>query len=219
MSPWIKRRADKKNSIIIALICLILCSLLVSLFLLNKYFTAKKIITKQSQIIKTQKQVIEEPSDADSEVAGRWYGLCGKNIIHSVNDFQKTVQSDPVLAAHFTDFDWNNATMGKLEHSLWTYVTYRKDGKIATTRKQVILPKGDGYISDGKRQVRTYCCNDYVASSTPKDDPTRERVDSSSPYNEKETDPEAVPEPGSLLLFGAGLAGLGLMQLFRRKKR
>jgi hypothetical protein len=136
-----------------------------------------------------------------------------------VSDFHKTVQSDPILAAHFSDFDWDNASMGKLEHSLWTYVTYRKDDKIATTRKLIILPRGDGYISDGKRQVRTYCCNDYVAAARPSDDPTRERVDSSSPYNEKETELEAVPEPGTLLLFGAGFAGLGIVQRLRRNKR
>ncbi|MFZ4857037.1 MAG: hypothetical protein ACOYL3_11635 [Desulfuromonadaceae bacterium] len=110
---------------------------------------------------------IEEPEDADSEISGQYYGLCAKNSTHSVEDFRKTVQSDPVLAAHFSGFDWSVARLGKQEEAIWTFVSYRKGPIIKRTTKPVKLPKGDQYITDGVRIVRTYCCNDYSAAPAP----------------------------------------------------
>ena len=219
MSPWVKRKHDRKTLIIIVLAALLCVILGVNLYLLNRLFHSKKTIKKQDQVI----AAVQEPDTASSEVAGKWYGLCGKNIVHSVADFARVVQNDPVLAAHFSDFNWQNATLGRLDNSLWTYVTYRKGSKIATTRRQIILPKGDGYITDGKRQVRTYCCNDYVAAAPPyQPADARERVDSPSRFIEQERQPgydvpEPVPEPGTAFLFGSGFAALGLVRWLRRK--
>lgn len=109
---------------------------------------------------------VQEPPDASSEVSGRWYGLCEKNSIHSINDFLETVESDGLLTEYFSDFDWKNARMGTLENAVWTHIAYRKYDKISTTRRIIRLPKGDGYITDGKRWLRTYCCNDYVLANS-----------------------------------------------------
>jgi hypothetical protein len=105
---------------------------------------------------------VNEPVNAASEIAGRWYGLCAKNRIASIEDFHRIVDNDPVLARHFADFDWKNARMGHLEEALSVRVAYRKDDMIRTTRRAIRLPKGDGYITDGKTWVRTFCCNDYT---------------------------------------------------------
>jgi hypothetical protein len=109
----------------------------------------------------------QEPTEANSEIAGKYYGLCAKSSVHSVKDFRSTVEKDPVLASHFEGFDWQTAHLGKQDTEVWTYVTYRKDKIIGRTSKPVKLPQGDEYITDGTRMVRTFCCNDYVAAPPP----------------------------------------------------
>jgi hypothetical protein len=118
---------------------------------------------------------------------GKYYGLCRKNSIHSVGDFYDTVQNDPVLKAHFAGFNWAAARLGKQESELWTYVSYRKGEEIYRTSKPVKLPKGDGYVTDGTRIVRTFCCNDYVLA-TPSARPV-ERVD--APLRRRQMKPES----------------------------
>jgi hypothetical protein len=104
----------------------------------------------------------EDLLDADFENQGKWYGLCGKNSIHSIEDFQKTVAEDQALKTHYAGFNWEKASLGNLQKPMLAYVYFRKDGKIFRKEKPIKLPAGDGYITDGNRTVRTYCCNDYV---------------------------------------------------------
>lgn len=124
-----------------------------------------------------------EPTEANSEISGQYYGLCAKNSIHSVKDFRNIVEKDPVLSSHFEGFNWQAAHLGKQDAEAWTYVTYRKGAIIRSTSKPIKLPKGDEYITDGTRMVRTFCCNDYVVAAPPPTDsaagPPRpsERVD------------------------------------------
>lgn len=220
-----------------------------------------------------------EPEDASSEVSGKWHGLCGKNSIKSVDDFRRTVQKDTRLALHYSGFDWSKAKIGNLEKPTLAFVSYRSngDGMIQSPTKKVTLPKGDGYITDGKKWVRTYCCNDFVvappsSATEAKAPPMRERVvqpayhdivagpplqlssappvqisegspsprDGRSPdpglsfrpsfplytssqprYQDKPGPPDVVvvPEPGTLSLLGIGIAGLGLAQWLRRKRK
>ncbi len=127
--------------------------------------TKEKFSTKELpfQIAQTD---VEEP-DVNSEVGGKYYGLCRKNSIRTVKDFQKTVQKDDALTHHFAGFNWENARLGALGETTWTFVSYRNGENIRRTTKPVKLPKGDGYITDGVRTIRTYCCNDYVIAPPP----------------------------------------------------
>jgi len=163
---------NRKYSAIILVAVLVLGSA----YLLKDKF-ANNAPVNSSLVEKTQKSAEapngaqqvsdEEPADASSEISGKWYGLCKKNSIHSIEDFRKTVETDPVLSKHFSGFEWKNAKMGRLEQPLLTYVSYRKGDVIRQTRKPVRLPKGDQYITDGNRYVRTYCGNDYVIAPPP----------------------------------------------------
>jgi|GEM_PF-741203 len=141
---------------------------------------------------KLAKLKIQEPIDASSTIGGKYYGLCPKNSVHSVEDFRKTVENDPTLAKHFSEFNWDNATIGKQESDVWTFVSYRKDNIIKRTSRAVKLPKGDSYITDGRHVVRTFCCNDYViAPPPPGAPPVVERIDAPPPRPIQET-PEQV---------------------------
>ena len=169
--PYVRRSRSKKifNSFgkamgiaAFAVLIVVATGLLVRSVLANKVTVVSK-----KPLIKVAMAEIQEPADADSEIAGKYYGLCEKNSIHSVEDFRRTVQKDPVLSAHYSGFKWESAKMAKQDKEIWTFVSYRKDGIIRRTSKPIRLPKGDGYITDGLRKVRTFCCNDYDITSPP----------------------------------------------------
>ena len=104
----------------------------------------------------------EDLLDADFENQGKWYGLCSKNSIRSIEDFRKTVEEDEALKTHYAGFNWEKARLGNLQSPTLAYVYFKKDGKIFRKEKPIKLPAGDGYITDGNRTLRTYCCNDYT---------------------------------------------------------
>ncbi|QEM69820.1 PEP-CTERM sorting domain-containing protein [Geobacter sp. FeAm09] len=163
----------------------IIAVLLASGIFVRSFFKNNDIVARKTPVQVVQEQqipepAVEEPASATSEIAGKYYGLCAKNSIHSVKDFRNTVEKDPVLASHFEGFNWQAAHLGQQDSAVWTYVSYRKDDVIRMTSRPVKLPKGDTYITDGTRTVRTFCCNDYVAAPPPNSasaDPV-ERVDS-----------------------------------------
>lgn len=117
---------------------------------------------QQTPVQQVAEEEFEEPTDPSGEINGKWYGLCQKNSIQSVEDFRRTVADDSVLAEHFSGFNWENAKLGEQDEETKVHVSYRKDNVIRQTSKLVKLPKGDRYITDGTHIVRTACCNDYV---------------------------------------------------------
>lgn len=108
---------------------------------------------------------LAEIDNASSETNGKWRGVCAKNSVKTVEDFRKVVENDPVLSIHFAGFNWPKAVLGKQTEETHMYVTHRKGAVIKETTNPIRLPKGDGYITDGVRSARTYCCNDI--SMTP----------------------------------------------------
>jgi hypothetical protein len=199
---------EKRKKILLFLLLLLLFLLLASnLFLFNRLMKSRVTIQQQQQVIVN----VQEPPDESSEVSGTWYGLCEKNSIHSISDFRRIVENDPVLKKHFADFEWDNAKMDRLDEAVWAHLAYRKNDRISTTRRAIRLPKGDGYITDGKRSVRTYCCNDYVQAGAPPEEL------SSAPFPPPDVPPTVVPEPSPLVLMGAGIVILGIMTWWRRR--
>jgi hypothetical protein len=202
----------KRKKLLLLLLLLLLFLLLASnLLLFNRLMKSRTVVQQQRQVIES----VQEPPDESSEVSGAWYGLCEKNSIHSISDFQKIVENDPVLKKHFSDFNWENARMGRLEEAVWAHLAYRKNDRISTTRRAIRLPKGDGYITDGKRSLRTYCCNDYVQAGAPPDELASAPEPPESP---PVPPPTVVPEPSPLVLMGAGIAILGMITWWRRHR-
>jgi len=187
---------------------------------------------------------IEEPDtsditqieDASSEINGEWRGVCKKNSIHSVEDFRRTVQNDAVLSNHFSGFNWETAKLGKQDEEVFAFASHRKGDVIKKTSKPIRLPKGDGYITDGVRMARTYCCNDITitpSAGVPKKDSPSSPLSSSVPLVPSEEPPsnnklvapphsfkdpitQPVPEPSTILLIGSGLVVLAAV--CRKKK-
>lgn len=181
-------------------IAALVVSTVVAAGMLGHSFLVKGKPVAQVAPVRLAKADLQEPADASSEIAGKYYGLCEKNSVHSVEDFRSTVRKDPVLAAHFAGFNWDAAKLGTQDRDIWTFVSYRKGGEIRRTSKPVRLPKGDGYVTDGVSTVRTYCCNDYVSAPPPIEvgmasPPPLERVD--GPQRRKPEEPGAASEPAS----------------------
>mgnify|MGYP001767837588 CR=1 FL=1 len=157
----------KRIVLILVAILLFLTIVGTAVYLLTKSpaqpTSAEKIAEPNQFAVKQQTKlpVQDDVLDANYETNGKWFGLCPRGAIHSVEDFRKMVDSDPILKAHFANFNWDKAQMGKLEKSMRAYVHYRKDDIIFLKKTPIVLPAGDGFITDGDTLVRTNCCNSY----------------------------------------------------------
>ncbi|MBM9615822.1 PEP-CTERM sorting domain-containing protein [Desulfobulbus rhabdoformis] len=135
--------------------------------------------------------------DASSEKNGRWYGLCKKQSIQSIEDFRRTVENDPALSVYYAGFHWEDAKIGSLKEDVIAYVAHRKGDLIQPTTKPIKLPKGDQYITDGERTARTYCCNDIdLAPSAGEEPPTKIDPGEYAPFAPaRNTDPGRTNPP------------------------
>jgi len=168
-----------KNPIIILFVLLLIVVISAALYLIPNKTSSNSASQKTVAVNKESAQ--QDFDDSSFEKKGKWYGLCKKNSIHSIADFKTTVANDPVLKAHFANFNWENAQMGKLEKATWAHVHYRKNNTIFHKKTPILLPAGDGYITDGITQIRTQCCNSYATAPPP----------DKAKYEELDADPSA----------------------------
>jgi hypothetical protein len=199
----------KRNFAIIVVIILVMIVIGVALYMLSKpssFFsnTPKTNVQRELAVKQNNTPIQEDFPDADYEANGKWYGLCKKHSIHSIDDFRKTVSSDPVLKTHFADFNWDNAQMGKLEKSIRAYVDYRKNDTIFRKKTPIVLPAGDEYITDGNVTVRTNCCNSYYTTpmneldAEPAAGPSQLTVTPNNPFSPEPIQIQTLPPPGQV---------------------
>lgn len=174
--------------------------------------SAKKAITNVAEVPEIKNDLatqdpdykdITEVEDASSEMDGEWLGLCEKNSIKSVEDFQRTVLNDKVLLAHYSGFDWNNARLGESDEEVLAFVSHRRGEVIKKTSKPIKLPKGDGYITDGTHTARTFCCNDIIlapaAGPPPEEDVVVGFPSAMPPMEEFSLDPLPLTLPPEMI--------------------
>jgi hypothetical protein len=83
--------------------------------------------------------------------------------VESLEQLQKTMQRDPVVAEHFRGFDFQRAHLVQVSETQSMHVAYRLGDKVYWTRKKVTLHPGETLISDGKITARTRCGNRIAA--------------------------------------------------------
>lgn len=134
----------------------------VLLLAVSSIITFKTTPQKTKRLLDVGTVVEADFQDDGFESKGRWYGLCRKNSIRSIDDFHRAVSEDQTLRVHFANFRWEKARMERLDKPMLAYVYFRKDRLIFRKETPIKLPAGDQYIVDGIRRVRTHCCNDFV---------------------------------------------------------
>src|SRR6266581_3837626 len=79
--------------------------------------------------------------------------------VRTPKELQDATKRDPLVARHYSGFNFSNAHVVELQKPQLVYVSYRLKGKIYWTKKKVALHKGEKVITDGKITGRTRCAN------------------------------------------------------------
>jgi hypothetical protein len=92
---------------------------------------------------------------------------------------RNAVGNDPVVAAHYGDFDITKARLASVEEDRLVYVSYRIADRVFWTSKKLMLPKGETVITDGTHEARTRCGNrisETPVGPTSKKEPSAEML-------------------------------------------
>jgi hypothetical protein len=90
--------------------------------------------------------------------------------VRSGDELREIVRHDPVVAEHYSGFDFSHAHVVEVEHPKLVYVSYRRGGQIHWSSKQATLRTGEKLLTDGRITARTRCGNQV--SVLPKHDTT-----------------------------------------------
>jgi hypothetical protein len=79
-------------------------------------------------------------------------------------ELKTAVLHDAVVAAHYADFDLENAHVVRQDADRPMYVSYRLGDRVFWTSKALVIHKGEKLISDGAHEARTRCGNRLSAT-------------------------------------------------------
>jgi uncharacterized membrane protein YgcG len=77
----------------------------------------------------------------------------------SAPELKTAVLHDPVVAAHYADFDVEKAHVVRLDADRAMFVSYRLNNRVFWTTRALVIHKGELLISDGAHAARTRCGN------------------------------------------------------------
>jgi hypothetical protein len=100
--------------------------------------------------------------------------------VHDPKELERVFANDPVVAAHYRNFDFRRARVVQLTEDRTVYVSYRIAGRVYWTTKRVLLRRGEKVITDGKMTLRTRCGNqvsDTVRNEVSPNEPTVARLE------------------------------------------
>ena len=79
--------------------------------------------------------------------------------VKDARELKWATEHDPVVAAHYAGFNYDNARLVRLVLERTVYVSYRIGNKVYWTRHRIKLKKGETVLTDGKITARTKCGN------------------------------------------------------------
>ena len=100
--------------------------------------------------------------------------------VHDPKELERVFENDPVVAAHYRNFDFRRARILQLTEDRTVYVSYRIAGRVYWTTKRVLLRRGEKVITDGKMTLRTRCGNqvsDTARNEVSPNEPTVARLE------------------------------------------
>ena len=77
----------------------------------------------------------------------------------SAEELKQAIAADPVVAAHYADFDLENTKVVRLEQPKLAHVSYRLGNAVYWTRKPLVIGAGETVLTDGVHIARTRCAN------------------------------------------------------------
>lgn len=95
--------------------------------------------------------------------------------VRSGAELREAAQHDPVVAQHYSGFDYSHAHVIEVERPKFVYLSYRRGGQIHWTSKQAMLRVGEKLLTDGHITARTRCANQVSVlpqSNTMPNEPT-----------------------------------------------
>lgn len=157
--------------------------------------------------------------------------------VDSVDAVTDAIERDAVVAAHYAALDVDKLAVQTLTEPMTAHVSYRIGDTVFWTAKKLTLNAGEQVLSDGTHMVRARCGNRIemaallpafsaepgpdefdnlvAAALLPReDDPALGGIGGAQTRSLQ--DPIPAPEPGTIILLGAGLAA-GLAK--RRRQR
>jgi PEP-CTERM motif-containing protein len=77
----------------------------------------------------------------------------------SADELKQAIAKDPVVAAHYADFDLENTQVVRLEQPKLAHVSYRMGNAVYWTRKPLVIGAGETVLTDGVHIARARCAN------------------------------------------------------------
>lgn len=141
--------------------------------------------------------------------------------VNSVDELQKVIALDPVVADHYRSFDLSQARIERLTAPRFAHVSYRVGEHVYWTRRPLVISAGERVITDGKNIARTRCGNQIASQpgETLAAEPSEHSLDTPSapvepcpsasttcaplglpvlPFGPRVSAPEFVPPPAGL---------------------
>lgn len=100
--------------------------------------------------------------------------------VRSAGELQEAASHDPVVAEHYSGFDYSRAHLVEVREPKLVYLSYRKKGHIYWTHKQASLHVGEKLLTDGHTTARTRCGNQVSVlpqANTSPEEPTIAELD------------------------------------------
>jgi hypothetical protein len=118
--------------------------------------------------------------------------------VQSPDDLEQAAAHDPLVAQHYSGFDYQHAKVIEVQQPELVYLSYRLRNRIYWTSKRIRLHRGEKLISDGKMTARSRCGN-RVSESAQKavspEEPPAEKFD--QPYLADGGTATQAPFPGT----------------------
>lgn len=104
--------------------------------------------------------------------------------VQSVDELRVAMRFDPVVAAHFADFDLSRTRIERVTVSRAVYVSFRSGDRIGWTSRRLTLQPGETVLTDGQNQARTRCGNrikEVAPAEISKEEPAPEALETPLP--------------------------------------
>lgn len=118
--------------------------------------------------------------------------------VQSPRELEQAGDRDPVVARHYSGFDYKNAKVIEVREPRLVYVSYRLHDRIYWTSRQIRLHRGEKLISDGKMTARGRCGNrvsETAQNAVSPEEPPAEKFD--QPYLADGGSATQAPFPGT----------------------